>query len=85
MAGTVLIIDDEVQLVRHLEHLLKSEGYEVAGVHTAEAARRAVATLYPDVVLVDLKLPDADGTSLMTELIQLHPSAGYIIIPQPAE
>ncbi|MEJ2716882.1 MAG: sigma-54 dependent transcriptional regulator [Deltaproteobacteria bacterium] len=80
MAGTVLIIDDVVQHVRHLEHLLRNEGYEVSGFHDAEAARRAVATLYPDVVLVDLKLPDADGTTLMTELIEVHPTAGYIII-----
>lgn len=80
MAGTVLIVDDEVQLVRHLEHLLRSEGYQVLGVHSALEARRAVTSFYPDVVLVDLKLPDAEGTSLMTELLNSHPRAGYIII-----
>lgn len=80
MPGTVLIVDDEVQLVRHLEHLLRSEGYQVIGVHDGEAARKAVSTFFPDVVLVDLKLPDVDGTTLLTELAARHPSAGYIII-----
>jgi len=80
MAGTVLIVDDEVQLVRHLEHLLRSEAYQVVGVHSAAEARRAVKSLYPDVVLLDLRLPDGDGTTLMGELMSQHPSARYIII-----
>lgn len=80
MAGTVLIVDDEVQLVRHLEYLLKGEGYQAIGVHDGASARSAVEKHYPDVVLVDLRLPDIDGTTLMTELQELYPSAGYIII-----
>jgi DNA-binding NtrC family response regulator len=80
MPGTILIIDDEVQLLRHLAHLLRREGYQVVGAHDAAEARAVMPTLYPDVVLVDLKLPDADGTALMSELQQQHPSSGYIII-----
>jgi two-component system nitrogen regulation response regulator NtrX len=80
MAGTVLIVDDEVQLVRHLEYLLNGEGYQAIGVHDGASARSAVERHYPDVVLVDLRLPDIDGTILMTELQELHPAAGYIII-----
>lgn len=80
MAGTVLIVDDEVQLVRHLAHLLNREGYQAVGVHNGAEARRVVKSIYPDVVLVDLKLPDADGTALMAELQREHPAAGYLII-----
>jgi DNA-binding NtrC family response regulator len=80
MAGTVLIVDDEIQLVRHLEHLLRTEGYQPIGVHDGKSARKAVAAYFPDVVLIDLKLPDVDGTALLTELADKHPSAGYIII-----
>ncbi|MBI5252118.1 MAG: sigma-54-dependent Fis family transcriptional regulator [Desulfomonile tiedjei] len=80
MPGTVLIVDDEVQLVRHLEHLLRREGYQAIGVHDGEAARTAVATFFPDVVLLDLKLPDIDGNTLLTELAERHPTAGYVII-----
>jgi DNA-binding NtrC family response regulator len=80
MTGTVLIVDDEVQLVRHLAHLLKREGYRAIGAYDGAEAKRAVKSHYPDVVLVDLRLPDTDGTTLMTELLAVHPSAGYIII-----
>jgi DNA-binding NtrC family response regulator len=80
MAGTVVIVDDEIQFVRHLEHLLRSEGYQVLGVHSAAAARTAISTYFPDVVLLDLKLPDADGTGLMKELVERHPQVGFIII-----
>ena len=80
MAGTILIVDDEVQLVRHLEYLLRSEGYDVVGVHDGAAARKAAESIFPDVVLVDLKLPDVDGTTLMSDLLEKNPTAGYIII-----
>lgn len=80
MAGTVLIVDDEVQLARHIERLLQSEGYQTVSVHDGASARRTISEFFPDVALVDLRLPDVDGTTLMTELRALHPSARYIII-----
>jgi DNA-binding NtrC family response regulator len=80
MPGTVLIVDDEVQLVRHLEHLLRSEGYQAIGAHNGADAKKAVAQHFPDVVLVDLKLPDIDGNNLLTQLHEMHPAAGYIVI-----
>jgi DNA-binding NtrC family response regulator len=80
MEGTVLIVDDEVQLVRHLEHLLKREGYQAFGVHNAADAKKAVSEYDPDVILVDLRLPDADGTTLMAELQQEHSGIRFIMI-----
>lgn len=80
MRGTVLIVDDEVQLVKHLEHILREEGYKVIGAHDAAGAHSAAASFFPDVVILDLRLPDADGTALMQELRQTLPNAHYIII-----
>jgi DNA-binding NtrC family response regulator len=80
MRATVLIVDDEVQLVKHLELLLRRQGYRVVGVHDGVGARRVISTVFPDVVLVDLKLPDAEGTELMAELRQTYPQARYIIM-----
>jgi DNA-binding NtrC family response regulator len=80
MTGTVLIVDDEVQLVRHIERLLQSEGYQTVGVYDGAAALRVVADFFPDVALVDLRLPDIDGTTLMTQLRGVHPAARYIIV-----
>jgi DNA-binding NtrC family response regulator len=78
--GTILIVDDEVQLVKHLEHILREEGYKVIGAHDAAGARSVAASFFPDVVILDLRLPDADGTELMQEMRQNLPNAHYIII-----
>lgn len=80
MRGTILIVDDEVQLVKHLEHILREEGYKVIGAHDAAGARSVAASFFPDVVILDLRLPDADGTELMQEMRQNLPNAHYIII-----
>ena len=67
-AGRVLIVEDEPALLRALQINLRARGYEVttstAGVQAlAEAARRP-----PDAVLLDLGLPDLDGTDVIREL-----------------
>jgi DNA-binding NtrC family response regulator len=80
MVGSVLIVDDEAQLVGYIERLLRSEGCQTLGVHDGASARQAIRDFQPDVALVDLKLPDTDGIMLMAELRVLHPGARYIII-----
>ncbi len=80
MAGTVLIVDDDVQLVKHLEYLLRAEGYQVSGAHNAVELRKVIRVVFPDVVLLDLKLPDAHGLTLMSEIREIHPSARYLIM-----
>jgi len=80
MTGSVLIVDDEIVLVEHLESFLRLEGYQAVGVHDGVEARRVLSELFPDVVLIDVKLPDVDGITLMTELREQHPSARYIIM-----
>lgn len=80
MRGTILIVDDEVQLVKHLEHILREEGYKVIGAHDAAGARSVASSFFPDVIILDLRLPDADGTQLMQEMRQNLPNAHYIII-----
>ena len=80
MIGSILIVDDDAQVVKHLEYLLRSEGYEVAGANDAAEVRRTIRSFFPDVVLLDLKLPDADGLTLMREIRETHPSARYLIM-----
>ncbi|MEW6137759.1 MAG: sigma-54 dependent transcriptional regulator [Thermodesulfobacteriota bacterium] len=80
MAGTILIVDDDAQVVRHLEYLFRAEGYQVAGAHDAAEVRNTIHAFFPDVVLLDLKLPDADGLTLMKEIRDIHPSARYLIL-----
>jgi two-component system, OmpR family, KDP operon response regulator KdpE len=67
-SGRVLIVEDEPALLRALRIDLRARGYEVT---TASAGRDALveaARRPPDVVLLDLGLPDLDGTDVITQL-----------------
>lgn len=80
MSGVVLVVDDEKKLAMYLAKRLRAEGYEAEAVFDAASARAKMSELYPEVVLLDLRLPDADGSKLMEELRKEHPQAEFIII-----
>jgi len=61
----VLVVDDEPQLVRTLRINLTARGYEVITAHDGAAALRAAADGKPDVIVLDLGLPDIDGTTVI--------------------
>ena len=64
----VLIVDDEPQILRFLRPALDAAGYEVIEAETGTAALRDVATRAPDIVILDLGLPDMDGKEVVTKL-----------------
>jgi two-component system KDP operon response regulator KdpE len=66
--ATVLVIDDEVQMRRLLRRILEQEGYKVLLVDTGRAGLAHVGTERPDVVVLDLGLPDMDGLEVLKEL-----------------
>lgn len=63
----VLVIDDEPDIRETVKDILEDEGYEVALAEHAEAARRQLRDRLPDVVLLDIWMPDTDGISLLKE------------------
>lgn len=67
-SATILVIDDEEQIRRALTSILKSHGYRVIAAATGEEGTRAAADVRPDVVVLDLTLPDVDGIALAAEL-----------------
>ena len=60
-AALILLVDDEVSIQRAVEPLLRSRGYDVQAAGTARAAMEAFARYQPDLLILDLGLPDADG------------------------
>jgi two-component system KDP operon response regulator KdpE len=64
----VLVGDDEPQILRALQTNLRGAGYEVDTAATAEAALATAAMRPPDVVILDLVLPDRSGTEVCREL-----------------
>ncbi len=70
MGAHVLVIDDERDIRDLVREILVDEGYEVSVAETAEDARRARRLRRPDIVLMDVWLPDTDGITLLREWTQ---------------
>ncbi|WP_436790365.1 response regulator [Yinghuangia sp. YIM S10712] len=64
----VLVVDDEPQIVRALAINLKARGYDVDTAADGTRALAAAAERHPDVVLLDLGLPDLDGVEVIRGL-----------------
>jgi DNA-binding NtrC family response regulator len=63
----ILVVDDEADIRGLLSEILAEEGYEVEAAADAASARRAAAREEPDLVLLDIWMPDMDGISLLRE------------------
>jgi two-component system KDP operon response regulator KdpE len=68
VATKVLVVDDEPQIARALRINLTARGYEVVTAHDGTAALRAAAEAKPDIVVLDLGLPDLDGRTVIEGL-----------------
>jgi DNA-binding response OmpR family regulator len=68
---TILLIEDDPDLARMVSNGLESSGIRVLSVETASDARAVLERLRPDLILLDLMLPDTDGLVLTTTLKSL--------------
>lgn len=69
--ATILLIDDEPSIQRSLAPLLRSRGYRVETAVSGADALRAAGTQIPDLVILDLGLPDMDGVAVCRALRDL--------------
>ncbi|MBI4544065.1 MAG: sigma-54-dependent Fis family transcriptional regulator [Gemmatimonadetes bacterium] len=76
----VLVVDDEPNIRRMLLRLLESEGYRAEQAGDGAAALAAVAAQEPDVVLLDLAMPDPDGMRVLRQLRQECPELPVIMM-----
>lgn len=68
--GMILVIDDEIQIRRFLRISLESGGYNVVEADTGEQGISLVTSVNPDVIILDLGLPDIDGLEFVKRLRQ---------------
>ncbi|MEE8321489.1 MAG: response regulator [Gammaproteobacteria bacterium] len=80
----ILVVDDDQRICNLLERYLCKEGYHVSIVNNGEEMRRHVEQEIPDLVLLDLVLPDEDGLTLARELRD-HSRLGIIILTGKGE
>ncbi len=80
MAYTVLIVDDEEGIRQSLGDILEDEGYEVLSTEDAAHAMRIIEADNPDLVFLDIWLPDRDGIELLEELRIKRPTLPVVMI-----
>jgi two-component system, NtrC family, response regulator AtoC len=76
----VLIIDDEQPLLKSLEMFFSDGGYEVACAGTAEEGLDRASIFHPEVIILDIRLPDMDGFQVIEELRRQKNTTPVIMI-----
>jgi DNA-binding NtrC family response regulator len=77
---SILIIDDEVNLRRTLGLILQREGYRVTMAANVQEARQCLQADSFSLVFLDLKMPDANGLTLLPELREQYPHLPVLVL-----
>ncbi len=80
MPASILLVDDEPQILQMVSGLLQDEGYEVLTANDGENGVRLVREDNPDLVLLDIALPGMDGLEVLQELKRVAPTLPVIMI-----
>jgi DNA-binding response OmpR family regulator len=76
----ILIVDDDAELSEMIVELLQREGWATHAVLTGGDARRDLAALHPEIVLLDVMLPDANGYDLCRRWRAQYPALGLVML-----
>ena len=80
MQKTILIVDDQPEVLRLYSRGLEVSGHRVITAETVELGMQLVDAAPPDAVLVDLKMPYVNGMGMLYRLRQSHPLLPVAII-----
>ncbi|HKA85437.1 MAG TPA: response regulator transcription factor [Acidimicrobiales bacterium] len=85
MADRILVVEDDATIARHLDRALLAQGYEVEVAATGHAARDRATAWEPDLVLLDLGLPDVDGVEVCRDLRAGGSTAAIVVLTARTE
>jgi signal transduction histidine kinase/DNA-binding response OmpR family regulator len=80
VGARVLVVDDDPAIRAICAEVLRSQGYAVDEAGSCEEARRLVAERRPQVVLVDVQLPDGDGFALLESLAERRATDAFAVV-----
>jgi two-component system KDP operon response regulator KdpE len=83
--AAILVIDDEVQIRRLLEITLESNSFSVESAGSAKEGLRIAASHPPDIIILDLGLPDENGHSVLKKLREWYTKPVFILSVQSNE
>ena len=75
-----MLVEDDATIARSLEQSLRAQGYTVVLAADGQSARNVFANEPPDLVVLDLGLPDVDGLDLCRELRAAAPSVSIVVL-----
>ncbi|MDX2035862.1 MAG: response regulator [Isosphaeraceae bacterium] len=76
----VLIVDDDRPLCSNLWDILRENGYRVSLVHSVQQAEAELSANDPRVIVIDIRLPDGDGVSVLRHVRSINPDARTIVV-----
>jgi two-component system, OmpR family, KDP operon response regulator KdpE len=85
ISGTILIIDDEVQIRRLLEITLSANGYKISEASTGKEGIALAASVNPVLIILDLGLPDMDGIEVIKKLREWYKNPVIILSVRSSE
>ena len=80
MADTVLLIEDDPSILKGLELNLRLEGYRVLAARDGDEGMRELRATMPDIVVLDIMLPEKDGLEVLRELRARDPDLPVLIL-----
>ena len=80
MAGTILIVDDEDRILQSLDGILTDEGFEVIWASSGVAALEKIEEVMPDLVLLDIWMPEMDGIEALIKIREVHPHLQVVMM-----
>ncbi|HCE1989146.1 TPA: response regulator transcription factor [Vibrio parahaemolyticus] len=85
MSYKVLVVDDEPRIHTFIRISLSAEGFDYIGASTIAEAKACFESHSPNVILLDLGLPDGDGTEFLTTLRQTHKTPVLVLTARDQE
>ncbi len=78
--GKILVVDDEIEVVRLLKDFLTSKDYEVYTALNGAEALALVKEVKPDIVLLDIIMPGMGGIDTLKEIKKIDPTTAVIMV-----
>ena len=76
----ILVVDDEPEVRDLMEHFLADKGFEVRAAENGRLGLKVLETFTPDLVLLDMHMPELDGVGTLHELARRWPALPVIMV-----
>jgi len=78
--GKVLVVDDELEVRQVLREFLSRRGYDVTTASGGAEAVAIVETVKPDLILLDVAMPEMDGVETLKRIVAIEPTLAVIMV-----